>query len=411
LLQDVSSWQRVDGVVSGPPCQPDSRIGRQLRETDPRSLVLDAVTRIIADQGRKGAYFFIIEMVPGMRDSRAQQGLPSHYDEWLAKVAVAAPMFRTTMWIVNTAKYLPQQRIRIYTVGTNCSFLAQAPTAPPIPQGPPLRLSDVLALGPELPRDQEARLSLRKKSDLRVLVEVSKDKVRRTSQGRQGDPFWLTFPLDRDMTKKWGSHCRLDGLVETLRTGDEIKWITCVGGHRRFSRCLHPVERLALQGFPASLAAVLSKTALLLHTGNAFSVPVVGGALSVVCNMLHNEGLLRPLPIPRPLADDPVDTAVTEATRVYHRARIHEVHWEIHAENVRAQSLRRKLPEFLCLGHTEMIEDANKIGRCAQQHKQDEQEQETSRSAMPSASLEPSHATDNDPHHRWWNDFKHSHAW
>jgi site-specific DNA-cytosine methylase len=375
----------VDGVVSGPPCQPDSRIGSQLREADPRSLVLDAVTRIIADQGRKGAYFFIIEMVPGMRDSRAHLGLPSHYDEWLAKVAVVAPMFRTTMWIVNTAKYLPQQRIRIYTLGTNCCFLAQAPIAPPIPPGPPVRLSDVLALGPELPRDQEARLSLRKRYDLRVLVEITKDKVWQTSQGRQGrtsqghqgDPFWLTFPLDRDTNKRWGSHCRVDGLVETLRTGDEIKWITHVGGHPHFSRCLHPVERLALQGFPASLAAVLSKSALLLHTGNAFSVPVVADALRILCNMLHNQGLLCPPGIPRPLADDSVDTEGAEAARVYRRARMREMHWEIHSEHVRAQSLRRRLPE-------------------------------SSRSAMPSASLELSHATGRDPCHRWWNDFQYS---
>lgn len=41
------------------------------------------------------------------------------------------------------------------------------------------------------------------------------------------------------------------------------------------SRCLHPVERLALQGFPPELAQWMSKTTLLRATGNSFTVPVV----------------------------------------------------------------------------------------------------------------------------------------
>ena len=41
------------------------------------------------------------------------------------------------------------------------------------------------------------------------------------------------------------------------------------------SRCLHPVERLALQGFAPELASCMSKQTLVRATGNSFTVPVV----------------------------------------------------------------------------------------------------------------------------------------
>ena len=56
LLADVGSWDRVDAAVCGPPCQPDSSIGLRLHAADPRAAVLNKVTEIIADQGRKGGF-------------------------------------------------------------------------------------------------------------------------------------------------------------------------------------------------------------------------------------------------------------------------------------------------------------------------------------------------------------------
>ena len=336
LLQDISSWHRVDAIVCGPPCQPDSHMGVRRREDDERASVLDKVTAIIADQGRKGAYFFIIEMVGGMMDRRTKQGLPSRYHVWLTDVTTAAPMFNIVTWDLNTADYLPQHRRRLYTVGINRDFVPRVPINPPMPLGAPLQLADVLATGPGLPRDQEATLSPIKRNDLLTLVEISKARMAPTSRG---SPFWMTLPLDRDMEKTWGMHVRVDGLVETLRTEDEFKWITHVGGHPFLSRCLHPVERLTLQGFPTSLAAVLSKQEVLLHTGNAFSVPVVAAVLSDVCCMLHDHGLFRLPGIPRQVEDR---GEVAEAIRTFRRARAQELHWEIQAELSQAQALRRR---------------------------------------------------------------------
>ena len=142
-------------------------------------------------------------------------------------------MFNLVVWKLNAATYLPQNRVRHFVVGTNRVFLPQAPIAPPSPSAPPLRLEDVLVTGPELPMDQEAGLSPAKLSDLHVLIESSKARVGWTSQG---PPFWLTLPLDRDMEKQWAMRCRVDGLIETLRTGYEFKWIVHVGREPHFSR-------------------------------------------------------------------------------------------------------------------------------------------------------------------------------
>ena len=61
-------WERADAVVTGPPCPPVSRIGKRLRDKDPRQKVWDTCVDIIIDQGWKGALFFVMEMVPGILD-------------------------------------------------------------------------------------------------------------------------------------------------------------------------------------------------------------------------------------------------------------------------------------------------------------------------------------------------------
>ena len=289
LLEDVRQWDRVDGVVSGPPCQPDSRQGGRGRENDSRAKVLSKVTEIIADQGHKGAYFFVVEMVIGMMDH--VQGQQSRYERWATDIAAQAPMYNIRTWIMNTADYLPQQRRRVYTVGIHRGYMTEVPQSPPQPLGPRLRLQDVLAPDSTVPSNQEASLSERKLMDLQVMVLLAK------GDSDPGADAWLTIPLDRSLDRIWGVSCRRDGLVETLRTGDEFKWLVKMQNRNdddeKISRCLHPIERLLLQGFPATCADILSKRDCLLHTGNAFSVPVVGAVLRQVCAELHSCGCFQ----------------------------------------------------------------------------------------------------------------------
>ena len=74
-----------------------------------------------------------------------------------------------------------------------------------------------------------------------------------------------------------GKSFRCDDAVPTLRTGNEMLWLLkfAADGSTILSRCLHPVERLALQGFAPELASCMSKSTLIRATGNSFTVPVV----------------------------------------------------------------------------------------------------------------------------------------
>ena len=83
--------------------------------------------------------------------------------------------------------------------------------------------------------------------------------------------------VDRDPGSIFGQCIRYDGDVFTLRTASELVWLySCdQDGRKTLSRCLHPVERLALQGFRPEVALSFSKVDLLRVTGNACSVPVV----------------------------------------------------------------------------------------------------------------------------------------
>ncbi len=291
LLEDVTNWDRVDAVISGPPCQATSRIGLRQRADDSRCQVEEQVVQILIDQGRKGTYFFLVEGVPGIldKDPSTDQGDgagDSHYTRWLGRITKDAPMYNIATWEMDTAAYLPQKRKRVYTIGINRMHTCKIPLCPPPPTKPRVHLAELLH--PGLPPNQEAMLPPRKQADLAVIAALARARQKPTDHG---GCFWLTIPLDRDITRTWGVSWRTDGCVETLRTGDELKWIMHPG--YQVSRCLHPVERLSLQGFPTSLAALLGKRELLLLTGNAFSVPVVTTALVTVLTALVDEGLLQ----------------------------------------------------------------------------------------------------------------------
>ena len=94
--------------------------------------------------------------------------------------------------------------------------------------------------------------------------------------GRFSPPIFC-ISVDRNPEKKFGSYFRCDDAVPTLRTGNEMLWLLkfAADGSVTLSRCLHPVERLALQGFAPELASCVSKQTLVRATGNNFTVPVV----------------------------------------------------------------------------------------------------------------------------------------
>ena len=280
LAADISLWNRVDGVVSGPPCPPWSTIGLQCGWSDVRAQVFLKVTDIIVDQGYKGAYFFLLEMVEGMEHNRARDAeAESPHIAWVADLGIRAPMWEIHVWKMNTQSYLPQHRPRLYTVGVNKAMGCQSPKpplSPPLASRP--RLDNILH--PGIPAIQEDTLSPQHRSNLQAAKITIQEKLS-AAHGDNCREVWAAVPLDRNPDRTWGVAIRTDGTVATLRTAHLWQWILhWRDGVLRVSRRLHPIEHLTLQGFPPELARSMSQSEVVRGAGNACSVPVMGAALA-----------------------------------------------------------------------------------------------------------------------------------
>ncbi len=315
LEENIFEWGRVDYVLSGPPCVPFSAIGRRAGFADDHARVFACVTDIVVSQGHKGCYGCIIEQVPGL-DHHQKTGGGSPWDLWVAEVLQRAPMWQCSPWFLNTRHWLPQSRPRIYTVFTNKFFMAH-PVPPPLPDPHAatlrMELIDVLHMG--LRPNQEDRLTAQQQQNLwRTLAMVP-------AHARQAGRVW-TMSVDRNPDKAFPVMERYDEVVGTLRAKNEMVWVVVwgPGGESlKLSRCLHPLERCTLQGFPAEIATELSKRQTLEMAGNAFSVPVMAAALWACMHALV--GVLPPKPIPAALTDS--------ATQVLQAALCRQIRREI----------------------------------------------------------------------------------
>ena len=275
LLMDVRSWERVDIVVSGPPCPPWSSIGSRQCASDPRAQVFQKVTECIIHQGWLGCYGFVVEMVTGIDKKARDSSDGTYYSKWLSQLSQEAPMFMVYSWQMETSDYLPQHRTRLYTVGIRRDTLLGGRLLPPFPPAEqPVPLESLLHKG--LRRIDEDSLSPQHRCNLEAAKVLLHQRQNKSGAVGLGTPI-ACIAVDRCPEKAFGLPVRCDGLVGTLRTCNEMIWLYHEGksNETKLSRCLHPVERLALQGFPVELANCFSKMDLMRVSGNSFSVPVV----------------------------------------------------------------------------------------------------------------------------------------
>ena len=284
LACDIDELPRVDLIIAGPPCPPFSSIGpSRCPENDPRERVFRQVTKFIKSQGRKRCLGFIVEMVLGIAHRSREQ---SYYEVWLEDLQRSAPMFRIDTWLVNSKDYVPQHRPRLYTVGVLRELLGDAGIPPPMPLAI-MRASLGDALHKGMPPVDENMLTPHQRNNLNMTKPLLRTRLLERSfqfpctpttgaLGRFQPPI-ACFSVDRDFEKQFGQSMRWDDATPTLRTGNEMLWLLKFSetGDLLVSRCLHPVERLALQGFPPELALFMSKKTLLRVTGNSFTAPVV----------------------------------------------------------------------------------------------------------------------------------------
>ena len=110
--------------------------------------------------------------------------------------------------------------------------------------------------------------------------------------------------LDRNPEAQWATGFGVHGVVGALRTGNDLIWLLQYDASSdcfTLSRCLHPMERCALQGFPAEQLAGMSKAGVLRATGNAMSTPVVAAVFKRCMEVLASRMSLGvPSTIPWP---------------------------------------------------------------------------------------------------------------
>ena len=300
LNVDEKQWERVDGVVTGPPCPPWSTIGQRARHSDPREAVFRKITDILVDQAFKGCFFFIVEMVPGIRHKQQGQA-QSYHEEWLQELHSRAPQWHVQWWSLNSSSFgLPQDRERVYTIGINLQTGGRPATPPYMLCRDHVRTTTLSQfLHPRMPKVLESRLNPNMAANLRAYKKILEPELLTGALGS-----FACISLDRCPSKDFGKWVRVDSMVDTFRTGNEHLWLLSLGegpDGPSISRPLHPVERLGMQGFPSWVARHLSKRQLLEATGNSFSVPVVGCVLVQVFNTLCGAGLWTTA-VPRSMA-------------------------------------------------------------------------------------------------------------
>ena len=308
LHLDITKMEDVDMIIAGPPCPPFSSIGSKKGWNDERSRVFSVVHNMLKDQyQRKSLKAFIVEMVPGMDQERNVGSSTSWrvnktnlYQTWLRRLREDLRGFKVVSWVMQSSNYLPQHRVRIYTVGICVEILGNRvmiqPVLPSIATS--LRTTLKSTLSTELLALCEHSLTGQQRANLMTM------KQQLLAKRLPGEPLSCCISVDRDPNMTFGEYYRKDGCVCTLRTQNEMLWILMVdcSGKVTLSRCLHPVERLSLQGFHPELAKTFSKKALLRVTGNACTVPVITSVFGQLLCLLAEPYVLGLPDVPRPLS-------------------------------------------------------------------------------------------------------------
>jgi hypothetical protein len=156
----------------------------------------------------------------------------------------------------------------------------------------------------------------------------------------------VCISLDRNPRREFGKWMRFDNLVCTLRTGNDLLWILMYNelGDLVLSRGLHPYERFALQGFPPIIGESLSKQEILIATGNAMSVPVIGAVMNEVIKLLVTSGV-------SPIANPPRCLETDAAIKQLRKRKLADEIASLDGESLRYEAMKSACLQAICF-HT-----------------------------------------------------------
>ena len=162
------------------------------------------------------------------RDIDSSTGLgdekQNFYQNWLQQLKEDLPGFRTFSWMMQSSDYLPQNRLRLYTVGISVDVLGDGVMIPPTLPRTAMHMRATLssALNTGLPALCEEVLTGQR------LVNLMTVKQRLLAHRPRGRSLRCCISVDRDPDMVFGECGRQDGCVCTLRTQNEMLWILMV---------------------------------------------------------------------------------------------------------------------------------------------------------------------------------------
>ena len=303
MLIDETTLEVPDGVATGPPCISWAGPGGRDPENNPHSAIFWKVCDIIITLGNRGMKFFAIENVRGIKKryrGETQSMLVKVMDYLQDGLGLS---WTIQYWELNTIDFdLPHHRDRIYIVGAANWVLREAnmtlPSSIP-PQyktvQPHYTLKDYLDVSPPTRYD-----------DLNSYQQLAYTAYKAKLAPNLADSSMLgkiaIFDLTRNPERKFGAYgFRSDGNVSTLTTINTYLFAMSLGeganaAERTVHRCLSKNDRARLQGLPTYLFSDLTDKDAAKATGNAFSVPVMGGVLHYMTHMLMRADIITTSP-------------------------------------------------------------------------------------------------------------------
>ena len=301
----------VDGLCSGPPCPPWAGNGSKRAEGDPRAQVFMAVINWVKHLVGHGLLFAVLENVVGIQQKI--NGKESFLEKTMRDLKTSCVEFEWVVRNLSAKEYgLAQERNRVFIVGVRHCVLGGRPV--PAPLQPFGRTSLREFLNFRLPPTPREALTSHMKQNLKDYEDtVLKD----VKSGALDPNTIVVFAVDRAKNKVYRQHCSVD-CTPTLTTSNKYLWLEntseIVNGvapeHRQLSRFLHPVERLALQGFEPLLALRMPAKIIYKSTGNAYPVPLLGAILAPIVEQIALSEVLPTWP-----ASAPVSACAADARR------------------------------------------------------------------------------------------------
>ena len=284
---DLSVHGPVDLLISGPPCPPWSSCGKRGGTDDTRAEVFGTVLRWMVTWIQQGWLIgSVLENVMG-----TVQGDEAFMVRVRNTLESEVPAFKWEINVLHAKDYLlAQNRTRAFLRGMRVDWCG--PSLPPIVPALGTRPLEEF-LDPEAPHTPASELSVGMRRNL-VLLE-KKVLADRQSGLLEGTDV-VIGQVDRDQHKRYLSGY-MKNICYTLTTANRYLFVLSVQdverprATRRFCRFLKPGERLALQGFPSSLADVLGEALSVKAAGNAYPVPLLAACLQpVICALARGLG-------------------------------------------------------------------------------------------------------------------------